>query len=1010
MLDQVLAAPANRVGTGEIALPGGLGKDGSCSKTAEAVEVERRRETLINSYTHWTSRRSRRIQRDQAKTMGAVPSFDDSSIQETAGAVLHKRAAAAAEKRQQGVPEVRTLVVASDNGRPSIHRSTGTAGNGRNNRALVLFSPTTGASRQLLLCESLRRARILRRGDDMYCVSRWESLVRRTPPFRGAQLCYDGSSQLELDWLHAPFCPLAEVMERALANVTQGDGCARSIAVHPRVRGAGVCVVACATSACGMPRTRVVLTREVGGSLSNAFPKATATATAQGRSKGNKLEVEHLPEESSPDMIPRRSPVIGADRYSVGSTNFSISRNLPSTCGRFAGEEGIGESDNGQRKRSEAEEERVPDPAARVRAGSSTPAGTPGGTSCRDITVRARASTSEGKIVRRKGCSSVLKIPRQVCGSLSSSTELDCTNTTSMEEKRAERRSPPRHRKRSEREEVTDGNLEALVQAGKTTVETVAAPRIPNTEDDDQQQISPFLGYGGTSRARPNYVAVVLPVGAHFGTQRMAAPQSEPQPVGFDFYDTGGGSKCGGRLLLCNARPRADNEDDLRPSPADIHVRQRRIGHSATLRGSHLPSWPIGPAVKVAAVDSILPGDETRVVPYTEAGSAARTCTSDNTKHGAGGKFLHPTLALQGKGGGRWSGPWSNSCGGVGTTAYQKDLGQVEVPPSCAAAIVPRLCSGEGLVSTPKVVKPAKPPCLPINTSNSRTQAPARAESQISSGTAEVSAQGDMISVADRQEGDEAGGSGEEMVLYPVDDNKRDKGGLLSTTHGGADASELRASKGQELSSVSASGTPGKLPTFPEGPQPRAEAQLPTSSGTYGHGSSASSPLACPLVSPPCSSSLPQENHTERDGTEQAATESASAPPAKDTTSGDSTTGPTPAGSSPEATSPAGFTPRPPPSSPLPRSPPPLRPKQYAPPTTAIADAGAELGSSVELFPIDTVLDDASSDDDERVSSALVVHRRRDGDHDQRWQGLCATGQERAQSEDTEQCETTACM
>lgn len=567
------------------------------------------------------------------------------------------------------------------------------------------------------------------------------------------------------------------------------------------------------------------------------------------------------------------------------------------------------------------------------------------------------------------------------------------------------------HRNRNLTEKVTDGNLTASIQAGNASVAMELVPRLPNTDDDDeQQQRTPFLGYGGMSGAGTGRTTVILPSESHSGIPQKETPRSQPRQVGSNQHRAGGGSECGGRLLLCDARPREDDMNTARSSTANTCVRQRRIDHSATPRGSHRPSRPAGPAVKGTGVDSVLPDAETRMVPYTKRGSAARTITRDNAKNGVEGGLLHRPLALQGRGGGRWSEPWSNSGGGVGTTAHQQDLGQVEVPPSCARAIVPRSDIGEGVVVLPSAAdllrakEPAKPTCLSrhsrhANKSQKRndTPAPARAESDTSSGNAEFSAQGDA-NVTDQQEDDETTRGGKAVINHSDGDNRPEvEGGVLSATRGGTDARELVASVEQEVFSESPRGTPSILLTFAEGPLPHTEGKSSTAGGKGN----------CVLATPPSPEGLlasssfsahldePVVYSTEPHGTQLAA-------PVRGTTRADSTTYSTPTGSSPAAAPlSAGFTWQPPSSSPLPRSPPPLRPKQPAPPTTAIADAGADLGCSVELFSTDAAFRD-TNDDDVRVLSAPVVNRRRHEDHDRRWPELCAAGQGRAEREDIE--------
>lgn len=987
--------------------------------------MERRREALISSYTRWASRCDGRRKRHQARTVGVTSFYDDSSTQTTAGVALDERGAAAAEMRKQGTSEVGTLVVASDyRGRTTTKRSTDTARNGRNDRALVLFSPSAGASRHSLLHQSLRRARVTRRGNIMYDLSRGVSPVRGTSPFRGLPPFYGGPPpQPEPDVLHAPPPVAAEVTERALAVLTGGHDCVRSVAAHPPARGAGERVVACAAPASGMLQTKDLSTLEVAGrSSSNACSGATAPATAPGWPEDTELEIEHPLEGSSLDIIPSGGPVIGADRYSPGSTGCSIVQSLPSAAGRFAGEHGAGEGHIGQRTRSDLEGESLPTLTARFRLGSGTPAVASGGSYCRDLTVWTRATASEGRIAERNVCtSSGPATGRKVCVALPSSTESGCRNTTSAEEKQMVVRSSPDHRNRS-----LSGNLDALAGAENDAVAMALVPRLPNTDGDEQQQMTPFQGYGGIPGAGAEHTTVVLPARTHSGIPQEEAARSKPRQVGSDQCNTGGGGEGGGRLLLCGALPRgADDVNAFRPSPPDIFVRQRRIGQSATPRGSHLPS-NFKPAVKITDVDSVPPDGETRIVSYAKVGSAARTCTSGNEKDGAEGELLHPSLALQGKGDGRWSEPGSNSGGGVGTRAHQQDLGQVEVPLPCSTAIVPRSCTGEGVAGLPNAVdlfqakEPAKPACLHESANRSRrrddTQVPTGAESRISSEIADVFAQGD-ISVAGQQEGDdEARRLDEKVVDHAVDDNKPEgKSGVLSTTRERADSGELRASIEQKFPSVSPPEAPGNLPVFPEGPQPQTKAQPSAARGTESCGLATPSPQELLLLSPPGSSSpLPLEalgesavRQTDHDDPDAATTEPASAAPVKGTTRRDSTTKSTPPAAPPST----GFAPQPPLPSPLPRSPPPLRPKQSSPPTIAVADGGAEPGSSIELFSTDTALCDTDADGDDRVSSARAVHRRRHEDHGRRRPELCAAGHGRAEEGDIERgCQTPACM
>lgn len=1015
MLEQVLAAPANRVETAEVARSGELSQGGTCCRTAEAAKVERRRETLINSYTHWASTRDRRrTKRDQARTVGAISSSEDSSVQGTVGTTLDKRGAAATGKRKQGTSEVGTLVTASGYGRPTINGSVDTARGGHNDRALISFSPTVGASRQLLLYHSLRRARVLGRGNSTYGLSRGASLVRETPPFRGLQLFYDRRSPPESDVLDAlPPAP-AEVTERAISIVTEAPDCTRSIAVRPRARHNGVCVIAGV-----MPPTKARSTLEVAEmSMSKASPQAVETGCPADR----KLEIEHPLQGSSVDIIPSRSPVVGAERYAFGSINFSSVHNSLCASGRFARENEAGGVDNDQRKLSEVEEESLPTLASRVRPRSGTYTGVHGESSCRDIIVSTRALASEGRIVKRKVCNSVPATSR-VRSALLSSTAPDCRNTTRSEEKQRVAGFPPPHSNTSLREEVTDINLDALMQSGNTAVEMAIVPRLPHPDDDEQRQMTPFLGYGGRPGAGSDHTTVVLPVEVRSVFPKMEAHRSQPK-VGCDQYTAGGGS---GRLLLCDGRPRADDVRTLRPSLEDIGVRQRRSGQS-TMNGSNVPPRPVAPAVKVVGVDSILPdSSETSIIPYAKAGAAARTCTSDSTKKGVGGELPHPTLAPQGNGNGRWSEPWNNGGSSVGTIAHQQDLGYFEVPPICARAIVPRPYIGEGDVVPQTAVdlfhakEPAKPALQNAKKSQitDDTPASAGAESKCPSGKAAVSAQGDT-KVSQQHKGDEAAGLGEAVINHhSADDNQPEgKGGVLSATRRGKDSGELCASAGPDKSSVSPPGAPGNLPTFPAGPQPETEIQPPTAGGKDNCGLAAPPPLACLPVLPPClSSPLPLAalgesvvHQTERDDTELATVGPVSAALVKGMTGEDSTTKATPAGSSPAAPPPTGFAPQPPALSPLPRSPPPLRSKQSAPSTTAVADAGVELGSSVELFSVDTALRDTNLDDDDRVLSTPVVHRRRHEYHDRRWTELCAAGQGRAEHEHTERgCTSPAC-
>ena len=922
MLDQVLAAPLNRTEAAGVAHFGEHSTGGRCRGTVEAAGVEMRREALISSYTRWARRCDGRRERDQARTVGATSFYDNSFTQTTAGVASHRRGAAAAEKRKQGTSEIGTCAAASDNGRLEMKTSTVAARDGRNDRALVLFSPSAaGASTQTLLRQSLRRARVLRRGDIMNDLSRGVSLARGTSPIRGLPPFFERPPQLEPGVPRAPPSAPTQLTERALAVVTGGHDRVRSVASNAPGRVTGVRAVACATPTGGMAQTNAPSTLEVAGRLSNAFPGEAKTTAAPGLLDNSMLEIERNCERSSLDMILSGRDVIDADRRWFGPTRCSIVQIWPGASGRFAAEIQAGGGDRGRRERSEAGEESLPTVTARFPPGVDAPTGTPGGWACRDITVWTRATSSEVGVVEGNVRNSGPATARQqACASLPSSTEPGHGNTASAKEKQMVVRSSPDRRNTKPTQGVTDGNLGALTQSENDAVATAAVQRLPDAGDNEQQQMIPFRAYGDVLGAGAEHTTAVSPAGTRSGIHEAEAPRPKPRQTGSDQCNSRGCSEGGGRLLLCDALPRADDVYALRPSPVDICVRQRRIRQSASPLGSRAPSRPVEPAEKVPGVDPTPPDGETRMVPYAKPGPAAGTRTDDNKKNGAEGERLHPSLALGEKGGRRWSEPWSNSGGGLGTRVHQQDLGRVEVPPGCARAIVPGSYTGDGVVAPPNAVGmsqaqelAAKHSCLPKTASESRrrsddTQVPTGAENKISSEVAEVFAQGSISDVADRREGDESRGLGEKVVDHAGDGSKPERtGDVISTIHGGADSDsgELRTPIEQESTAVSPPGTPDNLPIFifPKGQQPQTKAQPSTAADTENCGLATSPPQERLLLSPPCSSSpLPPEtlgesvvNQTELDDAKAATTEPAPAAPAESTTWEDSMTKSTPA-------------------------------------------------------------------------------------------------------------------
>lgn len=991
MLDQGFATLANRGDTAAVKTAGGLSQ-GDRSTGEKLAEVDRRRQTLIDSYAHWAKTRGTHQRQDQ-RFAGATRIFsEDPSKPETAAAALGKRGAA---NKGRGEGDIMgTPAIASRQGR---RRNAGkgreltaperSSREGNSDRTLVQFLPG-GSSRQLLLSRKLRRARLFTRGLDVYDHS--AVLFHGVTPFRELQFLRGGrfppNGHSVIHALPAEtkalLCP-AEVTEHALATV-----------VPPTSPDAGMSVVAYTEPATAMSRRMPHSTLGAAQiSMSTAPPQAEVAVIVSERPGCSDQGIEQCAQRSSLVINPSRRPTI------VTVTNILVSEE-PSAGVFIAGTSKAGNGENIQGQLLLASEQKRMPPLASVSSRSGFHGEKCRGLSCQNVVASTRSIAPDDRTAERDVCRLLPKTSQQSrtppryqqtnhvgSGESIHFAERDGENSMNAAKERFAR-IPPQHRSRNSTEEARDDAHDALIKADNPAITTEPfRPRPPHMDE-----VVTFLRNEGTARVRANrttvqVVDISLPVGGHSETSGMEALGTQPQ-AGFDQYRNNGGS---GPLLLCDARVRADDSNTSTP---ELCIQQRRNDRDTALAlsGSHSPSRTHSVTRTDAGVDSFRVDGETKIVPHG-------TFTTKQSKEWRGEP--HPILETQGKDDGQRLEPWGNRGDGIAPVGCQQGLGQVGAPPTDTRPFTPSRDVVWGGVVSPndmvlfRAMEPVERPRLPENTYTTRGKSIALAqpvaENGSSSETVEASLR-DEVGITDQHE-DNAFVRLSEPGINPCPrDNQRQEGrGVLSTRDRNENSGKPCFPIRQVLPGVSREGTPpanSDLSKFSEGPEVQPEAPSKQAPGEDNCDKSTIFPPPCLLfVSPPCppspfrlaTASESVVHETERNSGKRLTTvEPASAVPVGVIFPVDTVAGSVPADSSPtqQSLSSAGITAQPPSSSPLLHSPPALPLKQPSPPLFSIANANVDLSSGVELFSTNATNYGAKSDDNRCALSVPVVHRR----------------------------------
>lgn len=632
-LDRVLAASAIRTEDAVVAPAAELVKTDQ-STNVDAVQAEKRRQILIESYTHWSRNRERHRRRDQRELGGETILSGHLSTRGTAEAALVGRTAADTGKRKEPESTAGALAIASSEsrGRWIVRRGVQTTSvrwpqDGRNRCTLG----PGGASRQLLISRDLRRARLLMRAKGKLDLLYGASLVRE------ATLCRDRffvlSNRLSSHRSCAVHVPPAESepssspadvsTERALAVVTAATaGHAQSTAVLPvRAPGVGIDVGARAGPVSGIQQTpSLQIVGVANPSRSFAPPARRAAVFPPERRAGREQEVEHRGTGLSLVDVRRTRTTGGSRRHSTEPTK------IPDAEDSFDGSSGNagtnwGESDLGS--------------------------------SCRDIVILAQPTAPRigvaDEAVRGSAPATLLQSfgvsRRRQSGAVShgaprGSAEQPHRENTVEGVKQEEGQLLPRGRDGPSGDEANDVAAGVLVEAGKSAVNTLAPPPIHTTAFD--QQIVPYLGNGGaavwrTERATVQTVDIVCPAEAHSLLSQDGATPPRPQlDPKCHRSGGGGGSSSDGPSVRYAMKGQANDDDVSRASSPGACTPKRLADRSVP---SVLRQWrppPRAPSVKGATVrggsgriDGKGPDGENRVVPFCFERSVVKNVASE---------------------------------------------------------------------------------------------------------------------------------------------------------------------------------------------------------------------------------------------------------------------------------------------------------------------------------------------------------------------------------------------